>query len=106
MLMSSKNQPGYALSLKGGTTGRCPVLPRVFMRQYRALPEVLLFVTDMLLVFLSTTAPSRYYRTFDNTGRGPVLPRFHLRQYRAARHLMVLATDVLLAYLSTTGPFR
>ena len=89
MLMSSKNLPGYALTLKGGTTGRRPVLPRVFFRQYRALPEVLLFGTDMLLVFLSTTAPSRYYRAFGTTGRGPVLPRVHLRYYRAARYLMV-----------------
>ena len=48
MLMSSKNLPGYALTLKGGTTGRRPVLPRVFFRQYRSLPEVLIFGTDVL----------------------------------------------------------
>ena len=89
MMMSLKNQPGFVLSLKGGTTGRCLVLQRVFMRQYRALPEVLLFGTDMLLVFLSTTTPSRYYRAFGTTGRGPVLPCVHLRYYQAARYLMV-----------------
>ena len=66
-----------------GTTGRRPVVPLSFLRQYRTLPELLIFGTDVW------EGVARYYRAH------AVLPCG--RYYRA--HTVVLQAGSLLPEL-------